>query len=330
MNNTEFRGRRAVQIENEHLRLTATLEGGHIAEILHKPSGINPLWIPPWPSIEPSTYDRQRHPEYGNDAESKLLAGIMGHNLCLGVFGPPSAEEAHAGLTVHGEASVNPYAAAMDGNTLVMRTTLQAAQLGFERRLQIGTHQVLFQETVENLSILDRPIAWTQHVTLGPPFIEPGHTRFEVSATHSMVLEGDYDGNYLEPGARFVWPDAPGKGGKAVNLRTYNNAPSSAAFTTHLMQDPAYFVAVHRGISFGYRWRRQDFPWLGIWEENRSRMAPPWNGKTITRGMEFGVSPFPETRRKMIERRGLFDTPGFLWLTAKARVTVEYEAFFEA
>ena len=51
-------------------------------------------------SIEPSTYDRARHPEYGSDAESKLLAGIMGHNLCIDMFGGPSEEEAAAGMTV--------------------------------------------------------------------------------------------------------------------------------------------------------------------------------------------------------------------------------------
>jgi hypothetical protein len=327
---TQYRGRRAVQIENPTLRLTATIEGGHIAEIVHKPSGVNPLWSPPWPTIEPSAYDLKLHPEYGNDAESKLLAGILGHNLCLDVFGGPSEEEARAGSTVHGEASINSYSAEMDGDTLVMRTVLQAPQIAFERRLTLRTYEVVFAETVENLSILDRPIAWTQHVTLGAPFVEPGHTRFEVNATHSMVLEGDYEGNYLEPGAKFVWPDAPAKNGKAVNLRTYTDAPVSAAFTTHLMQEPAYFVAVHRGLSFGYRWRREDFPWLGIWEENRSRTRPPWNGNAITRGMEFGVSPFPEPRRKMIERRSLFDTPGFRWLPAKSKLTAEYEAFFEA
>ena len=48
----------------------------HIAEILDKASGMNPLWTPPWPSIEPSTYSRDKHPEYGNDAESKLLSGL--------------------------------------------------------------------------------------------------------------------------------------------------------------------------------------------------------------------------------------------------------------
>src|ERR1039457_1729876 len=83
MAETTYRNRRAYQIENDQVRVTVLQEGGHIAGILHKPSGVNPLWTPPWPSIEPSAYDRSKHPEYGDDAESKLLAGIMGHNLCL-------------------------------------------------------------------------------------------------------------------------------------------------------------------------------------------------------------------------------------------------------
>src|SRR5690349_17149848 len=106
---TTYRNRRAVQIETEVLRATCLVEGGHLAELLHKPTGINPLWTPPWPTIEPSQYDPARHPEYGRNPESKLLAGIMGHNLCLDLFGGPSAEEAAAGISVHGEASVGPY-----------------------------------------------------------------------------------------------------------------------------------------------------------------------------------------------------------------------------
>src|SRR5580692_7884388 len=109
MPETTFRGRRATSFENSHLRVTVLHEGGHIAEIFDKQTGVNPLWTPPWPSIEPSTYDLQKHPEYGADAESKLLSGIMGHNLCLDIFGGPSPEEAAAGLTVHGEAPVAAY-----------------------------------------------------------------------------------------------------------------------------------------------------------------------------------------------------------------------------
>ena len=33
----------------------------------------------------------------------------MGHILCLEVFGPPSPEEAAAGITFHGEAADNTY-----------------------------------------------------------------------------------------------------------------------------------------------------------------------------------------------------------------------------
>ena len=47
--------------------------------------------------------------EYGSGVESKLLAGIMGHNLCLDIFGGPSEEEFAAGITVHGEGSVAAY-----------------------------------------------------------------------------------------------------------------------------------------------------------------------------------------------------------------------------
>jgi hypothetical protein len=88
----------------------------------------------------------------------------------------------------------------------------------------------------------------------------------------------------------------------------------------------AFFVAyspAHR-LSFGYVWKRSDFPWLGMWEENYSRVAAPWNGRILARGMEFGVSPMPETRRQMIDRGALFDVPTYRWIPARTRVAVDY------
>src|SRR5215813_2730915 len=108
MPQTRYCDRRARSIENDHLRVTVLEEGGHIAEILDKETKVNPLWVPPWTSIEHSTYDPQKHPEYGAATDAKLLAGIMGHNLCLDIFGGPSDEEFMAGLTPHGEGSVVP------------------------------------------------------------------------------------------------------------------------------------------------------------------------------------------------------------------------------
>ncbi len=114
-----YRGRRAARLENDVLRVTVLKEGGHIAEILDKATGVNPLWTPPWPSIEPSAYDHAEHPEYGGGVDASLLAGIMGHNLCLDIFGGPSDAEAAAGLPVHGEASVGRYEIEQSSQTLV-------------------------------------------------------------------------------------------------------------------------------------------------------------------------------------------------------------------
>jgi hypothetical protein len=47
----------------------------------------------------------------------------------------------------------------------------------------------------------------------------------------------------------------------------------------------------------------------------------------VTRGLEFGVSPFPEGRRAMVERWSLFGVPAFRWLGARESVTVDYTAF---
>jgi hypothetical protein len=92
-------------------------------------------------------------------------------------------------------------------------------------------------------------------------------------------------------------------------------------------KDEVGFTADWQKVRFGYRWRRADFPWLGIWEENCSRQSPPWNGNTITRGMEFGASPQPESRRAMIARGGLFGVPGYKWLPARGQLRASYSAF---
>src|SRR5215469_10042310 len=184
-----YRGRRAAFLENERVRVTVLLEGGHVAEIVDRKTGINPLWIPPWPTIEPSVYDARTHPEYGADSESKLLAGIHGHNICLDIFGPPSEQEAVGGLTVHGEAPVAWYSLEEAPGRISMETLLPLAQLRFRRMLTLRseTTVVEFLDSVENLSRCDRPIAWTEHVTLGPPFLAPGVTEFRSNAQKSMV-----------------------------------------------------------------------------------------------------------------------------------------------
>lgn len=326
--------RRAVSIENPELRVTVTVEGGHIADITEKSTGVNPLWTPPWPSIEPSGYSVERNPEYGNDSESKLLAGIRGHNLALDIFGSPSAEEFRCGLTVHGEASIVPYDIDTQGISMRMTAHLPLAMLNFKREIRLEPGGVVrIRETVNNLLAIDRPIAWTQHVTLGPPFIEHGVTRLHLPAKRSMVYPIDLSEHQpYQPGAEFDWPLVPNKDGSKSDLSVYPNHPRSAGVTCHAVdadRADGFFVTWHprSQLLFGYVWRREDFPWISLWEENRSRTIPPWNGVTVTRGVEFGVSPFAEGRRAMIDRGSLFGIPTYRWLPANSTATVEYLAF---
>ncbi|MBI4475651.1 MAG: hypothetical protein HY654_00670 [Acidobacteria bacterium] len=167
-------------------------------------------------------------------------------------------------------------------------------------------------------------------MTLGPPFLQHGVTTFRASATRSKVFETRFGpADYLVPAAEFDWPAAPRLDGGVTDLRVYTSAPASSAYTAHLMdpgREHAYFVAwmPDTQLAFGYVWRQREFPWMGIWEENRSRTQSPWNGAAVTRGMEFGVSPMPESRRQMIDRGRLFNVPTFRWIPALGEVTVEY------
>jgi len=331
-----YRNRRAASVENESILVIVTAEGGHIAAITHKSNGVNPLWTPPWPSIEPSTYDRTRNPEYGSSDEAYLLSGIMGHSICLDTYGKPSPEEFLAGMPVHGEGPVAPYSVKSDRNTISMSAILPKAQLEFSREISVYENSGLirFHECVENLSYTDRPIAWTQHVTMGPPFLELGQTRFRIPVTRSKVIDEDFTGGRgaQKSGAEFEGLLCPRKDGGVIDLSVYSSEPVSSGLTIHLIDpvlDQAFFVAWSptTKVLFGYIWRRTDFPWLCRWEENHFRADPPWNNQTVTCAMEFGVSPMLESRRQMTARGSLFGTPAFRWVPGKSRLNAEYLAF---
>ncbi len=328
--------RQTAILENDKIRVTVLPGGGHIAEIKLLPDGVNPLWDPPWETIEPTQYDASKHAEYGPPMEGGLLSGITGHNLCFDFFGPPSEQEAAAGLYVHGEASFVDWDVSKGPNELVAKAEFPIAGFKFERRLKTSSDSqvVVITETAENLSAMDRAVGWTQHATLGPPFLNKGETLFNMPATSSRVIEAEFSPGHdrLKLGADFTWPMAPKAAGGYSDLRVLPDDEVSGTFTAQLMNpahEQAYFTAyspTHK-TAVGYVWKRSDFPWLGIWEENFSREHPPWRGRTLTRGMEFGASPFPETRKDMIDRGKTFGESGFRWIPAKATVTVEYCMF---
>ena len=330
-----FEGRSCAQVADDELKVTVTQECGQVARILHRQSGVSPLWTSPWPSVEPSRYSPETHPQYGTGAEARLLASMLGHSLCLDVFGHPDAAEAAAGIPVHGEASVAHYSLSGDERSIEMTAELPKAQMTFSRRVELaGRGVVAFKEVLESQTGFDRPIAWTQHVTLGASFLEAGRTRFALSADRSRTFENRFnDGLGMQvDGAEFDWPLCPMKDGTVENLSILTSRPVSGGFTAHRLepaQEHAFFIAwsERSRLAFGYVWRRADFPWLSRWEENHLRPQPPWNSRGFALGLEFGVSPMVESRRAMVERNRMFDTPTFRWLPARSHAQVKYCAF---
>jgi hypothetical protein len=342
---TKWNGREAYTIHNDLVQMVTLPGGGHIAEFQFLPSTglpvLSPLWVPPWKSIEPYQYRAEKHAAtYGPSNEGKLLSGIAGHNICLDYFGPPSEEEAAQGLSTHGEAPSAKWQktklrATANEASLTLAVPLPVAGLRFSRQIRLlrGESVAYFEETVVNEKKADHFFHWTQHVTLSPPFLGHDTSRIAISATRGRTFSGGYGGNeLLASGRDFHWPFAPSRSGESIDL-SLPFAQKGLGFLVSVLLNPRrqvqYIAALNQphGLLMGYCFRRSDFPWVAIWEENMARTNAPWNGRAQTRGLEFGSTPSPVTRREAFAVAPLFGTPTFTTVPAKGKAVAKYLSF---
>jgi hypothetical protein len=342
---SSWRGRQAFVLENDLIRLITLTGGGHIAEFRFRDasglSTMNPLWIAPWKTIEPYRYREKAHAAgYGTPVVGRMISGIVGHNVCLDYFGGPSEEEARQGLSIHGEAPSlrwRKVGARVSRHEveLELAVRLPAARLRFRRRIKIrrGESVVYFREEVLNEAKADHFCHWTQHVTLGPPFLAPEHSRVFISATRGRTFPHGYEGKALLVSSRnFRWPHAPSTIAASVDLgQPFIRAGLGFVATVLLnpRRDQEYIAALNarEHLLLGYCFARADFPWTAVWEENRARTDAPWSGQTQARGLEFGSTPFPVGRREAFANGPLFGAPHFSVIPARSRKTVEYVSF---
>ena len=330
-------GRPGFRLQADWGHVSVLAGGGHICELnLNACSGVNPLWRPPWETIDPVEYTAAKHARtYGEPPDGKLLAGLAGHSLSFDHFGPPSPEETAAGLTTHGEApalkwDVQKHAKSPNPH-LQYGLTLPEARIRFSRKLTLDrVNPVIYcEEEAVNLSPYDRPISWNEHVTFGPPFLEAGTTWFDMPATRSKVCPASYSSRFsLQPDSEFTWPNAPTKNHKRMNLRTMP-ARRYGHYTAQLLNpelEIAFIAACNPRLKLlvVYAFRRADFPWVGNWEERHNRTQAPWFGKAFCRGLEFSTTPFAIPRRETIEQGPLFGEPTYRWLPAKSKAQVRF------
>jgi len=328
----QMKGRKGWTLSNDMLSLFVMAGGGHIADLhLKGMKAVNPFWVPNWKTREPWQYRQQDAAQYGG----RLLSCLCGHNLCLGAFGESSAEEARAGLDCHGEAPVIRWRCLKKKVTATRVTfsygcDLPIAQMKFVRTVVLRSNLsvVRINERVTNMARRDVPFTMCQHVTFGPPFLEPGVTAFDLPATRGQTFPSVFGKpQRMKTSTAFSWPNGPGQKGR-IDLRFMGKGKNSD-FTANLINprlEHAWFSAVNPrlGLMIAYIWQRSDYPWTGIWEERFARKEKPWNGKAFTRGMEFSNTPFPIGLRKSVDTGAFQGQPTFRWLPALSSITFDY------
>jgi hypothetical protein len=330
-------GRPAWTIQNGKMKVVVMPGGGHIAALTltrGKNANMNPLWTPPWKGIDPQNWT-PKDKRFGDAPGAPLLSGIIGHNICVDFFGGPSAAETKAGIPVHGEAPcVEWKPVRKTANSVTYKTTLPKAQMDVSRTIALaGDSAIWITETVTNKTAFDRPFGWQQHPTFGPPFLKEGETFFDIGGKQSMVFPQEFSkGERLKRGAIFEWPQAPTSDGGETDMRAWPVGNKSSDFTTTQIdpeKDWGWFTVVNvkKGLLCGYVWPRKDYPWCAIWEENKFRDGAPWYGKAVTRGIEFGTTPFAYSRKDAVQQGSLFRTPTYRWISAGAKQTIGYGAF---
>jgi hypothetical protein len=331
-----FRGRRAWALSSDVLTLTVLEGGGHFASlVLNARPEVNPFWMPVWPSVEPWRYHAGLAPRYGG---SPLLASVAGHLLCLANFGSPSAAETRAGRDTHGEAPVSRWRLVERSVTSAharvrLACELPVAGMRVERAITVRPGSHVVEVTTEVLSLIDRdqPFTMCEHASFGPPFLAPGVTVLDLSADEGRTFPRVFGRRQrLVVDQPFTWPDAPASGGGTADLRTLagRSRPNSdfVALRADIGRPDAWATMLNPriGLLLAYQWRREEFPWVGLWEENHCRESAPWNRLSYARGVEFANAPFPVSLQEQVAQGRLMGVPAYGWLPARGTFKSAY------
>lgn len=327
-------------MSNDKVELIALPGGGHLASFRFAGRGPNLLFESPWTTIDPQTFHESHEGgKYGANGVGRYLSGFTGHTLALGHYGPPSKAGAKAGVPYHGEAAANVWQVKkLSGGTsakVVMEVVLPASELRFVREIELraGESFARIRETVTNQREAENFFQWMQCATFGEPLLTPKVSILSIPGFRGQTAEWSFDGHdLLAKNQQFRWPVAASVHGGSCDLRQAFHQEGrgyEAAVLLDTTRDRA-FIAIFNPelrIGAGYSFPRENFPWIALWEDNRTRTTNPWNGMTRARGIEFGTSPFPTGLAQTIFDGPLFEARTLTSLDAGASVTVEYRLF---
>jgi hypothetical protein len=259
----------------------------------------------------------------------------IGHFLALDGFGAPTPQEQAAGMPFHGEASHQPMRIVSQetngpARSVVLQSSLPLAQEKLTRTIELrdGENVIYVASELESELNVDRPVSWAEHATIGPPFLAPGETFVDMSATNCRVRPykpGPIPGNLIYD-RNFKWPMAPNNDLEQTDIRGVPRNTKTLDLASCEM-DPsrttAFVTALNlpKRLLIGYIFPRQEYPWVMSWMNFTG-------DEHAARGMEFSTQPFDISHRETVEMNPLFGTPTFKWLPAKSKIQSHFLIFY--
>ena len=298
-----------VYLNNKNLQLGVDLYGGAFISLKINESEINPFT---W------QLTKAQMPENNKDG-----AVFQGHFLCLGRWGKPSAGEINAGIPHNGEPANSLWQLQIqEEGQLQMKSDAPLDGLSVVRKLAIHTQAplVFVNENVTNNLTIGRIYNLVQHSTLGPPFLDT-----------SLVVNSNAGSGFLQQHAlpdpsafSYKWPLAELDSLKPpIDLRKTVN---TNYVTTHVFENDVElawvtaFSPTHQ-LLLGYCWRKNDYPWLNIWNHFE-------NERPMAKGLEFGTTGIGADYENLLAHDTRFKgNNSFEFIDAGARVAKNYYMF---
>lgn len=296
----------AVRLESSHLAVTIILDqGADLHELIHKPSGIDVLWKPPYASREPGIGP----PPVGDSMAQWIAHYRGGWQTILPNFGKPVTYRG-AVLDFHGEAARRPWLldeAAAASPHVVMSTRLQSMPLAVRREVWLDDERPMLRvrETVTNLSETACQCMWGHHPAFGAPLVAAGAAIY-TGARRILTDDGfTASGNDLPLGVSFEWPACATRDGVSIDLSTM---PASGSGTSRVLwlQDfrDAWYAIVNRSLPLGVgvRWDREVMPYACMWQEAGGAREFPFFGQAYALAIEPQTSYFGHGLSDAIEK----------------------------
>lgn len=297
--------RNLITLTNMIASLSVDPEGGAIVDFhLLKGGEVNPLTF---------AFTKDQMP-----ANNKIGAPFQGHFLCLPRWGLPSANEIQNGYPNHGAfASLTWNIEENRENYIAMNCNSELEEMEVKRKIEFSHNEAFFhvQEKVTNTASAGRLYNMVQHPSIAAPFL---HNDILLQCNGTQGFSQFDDINHV-----FDFPNVQTE--KDTFNITRPNTPQSGVFSFTVNKDDSHgWIAAYdpkTNLVFGYIWKREDYPWMHIWQQ--------FSGSRIKyAGIEFGTAGIHQPFEHIIKNgTRKFNTSTVAFLDAGESVTRSYSGF---